>query len=186
MADATVRPAHGIEVRPWMVAGGLLLVATVLSLQKIGAALPPGLWARAFFAPDASDGQQLVIHYSLLPRILAAILAGAALALAGAVFQQVLRNPLASPTTLGVSAGRNSLWRSLHYGRPVFSPSGGNGWPWPAAPSPFPWCLPRAGTRSVAASRWSSPVWCSGSIAVRFPPALILFKEHYLTGCSSG
>jgi iron complex transport system permease protein len=40
-----------------------------------------------------------------LPRILAAVGAGAGLAVAGALFQAVLRNPLADPYTLGVSAG---------------------------------------------------------------------------------
>ncbi len=40
-----------------------------------------------------------------LPRILAAILIGGALALCGAVFQAVLLNPLADPYTLGISTG---------------------------------------------------------------------------------
>ncbi len=40
-----------------------------------------------------------------LPRILAAVLVGGALAVAGAVFQSVLLNPLADPYTLGVSSG---------------------------------------------------------------------------------
>ncbi|MDD5614526.1 MAG: iron ABC transporter permease [Candidatus Omnitrophica bacterium] len=40
-----------------------------------------------------------------LPRILAALLIGAGLAVSGAVFQAVLRNPLAEPYTLGVSGG---------------------------------------------------------------------------------
>ncbi len=38
-----------------------------------------------------------------LPRIIGAILAGTALAVSGAVFQSLLRNPLASPFTLGIS-----------------------------------------------------------------------------------
>ncbi|MBO9126612.1 MULTISPECIES: Fe(3+)-hydroxamate ABC transporter permease FhuB [unclassified Rhizobium] len=53
------------------------------------------------------DATRLVLYYSTLPRLATAILAGAALALAGTLFQQVLRNPLADPTTLGVSAGAN-------------------------------------------------------------------------------
>lgn len=40
-----------------------------------------------------------------LPRILLAFLAGGSLAIAGAVFQALLRNPLATPHTLGVSSG---------------------------------------------------------------------------------
>ena len=53
-----------------------------------------------------------------LPRVVAAILVGAALASAGAVMQCVLRNPLASASTLGVSQGaafgarRWGLWCS--------------------------------------------------------------------------
>jgi iron complex transport system permease protein len=53
------------------------------------------------------DIQRMVLYYSTLPRLATALLAGAALALSGALFQQVLRNPLADPTTLGVSAGAN-------------------------------------------------------------------------------
>lgn len=53
------------------------------------------------------DIGRMVLVYSTLPRLVTALLAGAALALSGALFQQVLRNPLADPTTLGVSAGAN-------------------------------------------------------------------------------
>jgi iron complex transport system permease protein len=49
------------------------------------------------------DAQMLFIYR--LPRVLAAALAGAGLAAAGVAFQAVLRNPLATPHTLGVSAG---------------------------------------------------------------------------------
>ena len=40
-----------------------------------------------------------------LPRVLTALLAGAALGMAGAVFQQVARNPLVAPDIVGVSGG---------------------------------------------------------------------------------
>ncbi|SFA73774.1 iron complex transport system permease protein [Rhizobium sp. NFR07] len=53
------------------------------------------------------DIPRMVVYYSTLPRLATALLVGAALALSGALFQQVLRNPLADPTTLGVSAGAN-------------------------------------------------------------------------------
>lgn len=58
-------------------------------------------------AGQGYDIQRMVLLYSTLPRLATALLAGAALALSGALFQQVLRNPLADPTTLGVSAGAN-------------------------------------------------------------------------------
>jgi iron complex transport system permease protein len=53
------------------------------------------------------DVQHMVLYYSTMPRLATALLAGGMLALSGALFQQVLRNPLADPTTLGVSAGAN-------------------------------------------------------------------------------
>ena len=40
-----------------------------------------------------------------LPRVLTAVVAGVALALAGCAYQSVLRNPLASASTLGISQG---------------------------------------------------------------------------------
>lgn len=58
-------------------------------------------------AGQGTDIQRMMLYYSTLPRLATALVAGAALALSGALFQQVLRNPLADPTTLGVSAGAN-------------------------------------------------------------------------------
>ncbi|HSA50036.1 MAG TPA: iron chelate uptake ABC transporter family permease subunit [Yinghuangia sp.] len=51
------------------------------------------------------DDQELVVRELRLPRALTAILVGVAFALAGAVFQAVTRNPLASPDLIGISAG---------------------------------------------------------------------------------
>jgi len=53
------------------------------------------------------DADYVVLYNATLPRLAMALICGGALALSGALFQQVLRNPLASPTTLGVSAGAN-------------------------------------------------------------------------------
>jgi iron complex transport system permease protein len=46
-----------------------------------------------------------VLFVARLPRVLLAAIVGGSLALAGATFQSLLRNPLATPYTLGVSAG---------------------------------------------------------------------------------
>ena len=46
-----------------------------------------------------------IIFSTRLPRILTAMLVGAGLAVSGAVFQGLFKNPLASPYTLGVSNG---------------------------------------------------------------------------------
>ena len=46
-----------------------------------------------------------VIYTLRLPRVLAAILIGAALSLSGAAYQSVFKNPLVAPDMLGVSSG---------------------------------------------------------------------------------
>jgi iron complex transport system permease protein len=55
--------------------------------------------------PFAENVDAQIFFIARLPRVLAAAMVGSALALAGVVFQALLRNPLASPDTLGVSAG---------------------------------------------------------------------------------
>ena len=55
--------------------------------------------------PYADNVDAQIFFVARLPRVLAAALVGSALALSGVVFQALLRNPLASPDTLGVSAG---------------------------------------------------------------------------------
>src|SRR5436309_4370881 len=55
--------------------------------------------------PFADNVDAQVFFVARLPRVLAAVLVGASFAVAGVVFQAFLRNPLASPDTLGVSAG---------------------------------------------------------------------------------
>ncbi|WP_236774949.1 iron chelate uptake ABC transporter family permease subunit [Agrobacterium tumefaciens] len=48
---------------------------------------------------------QVLLHNTLLPRIAVALMTGATLGLVGAILQNILRNPLAEPATLGISAG---------------------------------------------------------------------------------
>lgn len=55
-------------------------------------------------APDADLARATILRVRL-PRVLMAVLAGMALGAAGAVFQGVLRNPLADPYVLGISGG---------------------------------------------------------------------------------
>ncbi|WP_336755812.1 Fe(3+)-hydroxamate ABC transporter permease FhuB [Pantoea sp. USHLN298] len=83
----------------------LFLLAAGLTLVNLQQALPPAQWSQALWSPVTDNVAQMVFHYSLLPRLALALLVGAGLGLAGLLFQQVLRNPLAEPTTLGVSSG---------------------------------------------------------------------------------
>ena len=83
----------------------MTLAAGALSVYNLHQQLPYSLWRHALWQPNIDDVQQMLFHYSSLPRIAVALLAGAGLGLVGLLFQQVLRNPLAEPATLGVSAG---------------------------------------------------------------------------------
>ena len=55
-------------------------------------------------APTVHGGAQVVMELRL-PRIVGAVLVGAALSVSGAAYQVMFRNPMVSPTILGVSAG---------------------------------------------------------------------------------
>ncbi|MDD2867815.1 Fe(3+)-hydroxamate ABC transporter permease FhuB [Neomegalonema sp.] len=88
---------------------GLRVLPAIVILCGIAAASAL-LWmliAPGLLAPEVPgyDAARMRLVHSTLPRLATALIAGFALSLAGALLQQVLRNPLASPTTLGVSAG---------------------------------------------------------------------------------
>lgn len=79
-------------------AGLLFLVFFVLLISlKIGAVKLD--WK------DILSFQSEIVNKLRLPRVLLALLVGAGLSLSGAVFQALLRNPLADPFVLGVSSG---------------------------------------------------------------------------------
>ena len=83
----------------------ILLAAACLVSMAVGSAgysVPEIL--RAIFSEEKSAIKTIVINLRL-PRIILAILIGASLAAAGALLQSVMRNPLADPGTIGVSAG---------------------------------------------------------------------------------
>jgi iron complex transport system permease protein len=65
----------------------------------------------SLFGPEGAGGNQggpaLVLWSVRLPRILMAVMTGAALSVAGVVFQGLFRNPLVSPAILGVTSGAN-------------------------------------------------------------------------------
>ncbi|MGZ0752267.1 Fe(3+)-hydroxamate ABC transporter permease FhuB [Kluyvera sichuanensis] len=83
----------------------LFIVGLALTWFNFNIALPHTLWFQAIRQPDINAIDQMLFHYSLLPRLTISLLVGAGLGLVGVLFQQVLRNPLAEPTTLGVATG---------------------------------------------------------------------------------
>lgn len=110
---------------PALIVAVLLAAAAALALRDLALRLPLDQWRAALLDPDVADTKQMLVHFTVMPRIAVAILCGAGLGLSGAVCQQVLRNPLAEPTTLGVSAGASlalsvaTLWAPwlFAYGR---------------------------------------------------------------------
>ncbi|CAM3392714.1 MULTISPECIES: FecCD family ABC transporter permease [Saccharibacillus] len=98
-----------------LLAVALLLTSLVLTLRIGSVNLPagqiagillhelPGIGSAVAQTWDEASAQ--IVLRVRLPRIVLSMLVGAALALAGAAFQGVLRNPLADPFTLGVSSG---------------------------------------------------------------------------------
>ena len=104
----TALPARGARRLPpalWYVLGGTLVALAVLASLAFGALnLDPGRALGLLLRPDGSS-DSLVVWTLRFPRTLAALLAGAALGVSGALLQGVTRNPLADPGILGVEAG---------------------------------------------------------------------------------
>ncbi|MCR4374373.1 MAG: iron ABC transporter permease [Acidobacteria bacterium] len=90
---------------PWLAGTALVAVLAVALAPFIGQT--PLSLARvfSFSVPFAENIDAQIFFLARLPRSLAAALVGGTLAAAGVVFQGLLRNPLATPYTLGISAG---------------------------------------------------------------------------------
>ena len=90
--------------KKYILAGILCLLAAVLSLCLGAANLSAqSLWQALLAGPTDTAG--FIFWYSRLPRTTGCLLAGAALAVSGAVIQCVLSNKLASPSIIGINAG---------------------------------------------------------------------------------
>ena len=83
----------------------LLLVSVLLSLRAGSYNTPVTELIKGIFGRSADKKINLVIRNNRMPRICTAIVAGAGLGLSGCILQAILRNPLASASTLGVSQG---------------------------------------------------------------------------------
>ena len=82
----------------------LLGLCSVLSLAVGSAGYLIQEILKALFSQEDSPVKTIVLNLRL-PRIILAILIGSSLSAAGALLQSVMRNPLADPGTIGVSAG---------------------------------------------------------------------------------
>lgn len=113
-----------MTARPYLLPA--LLLACVLSLAAaclFGSTALPAERVLAALLGGADAGDRLVVWSIRLPRALAALLVGAALGLSGAALQGLLRNPLAEPGVLGVSACASlAATSALYYGLAAMNP----------------------------------------------------------------
>jgi len=88
----------------------IVLIILVLAALCMGrySMNPADVWNAALSKirrTTVSKAMENVVFVVRIPRILTALLIGAALSLSGAVYQSAFRNPLVSPDLLGVSSG---------------------------------------------------------------------------------
>lgn len=98
------RSARGAAL---LVLAGLLLVLVCVDIGRGEFTVPVGR-VLDVFAGGGTRSERFVIMDVRLPRVLVGMLAGAALGIAGALTQSTLRNPLASPDILGMTAGASA------------------------------------------------------------------------------
>jgi len=93
--------------RGWPVVAGCFaaMIVAVIAAPFIGSTSISFTRVFSTSLPFADNVDAQIFFIARLPRALAAALVGGTLAAAGVVFQGLLRNPLATPYTLGVSAG---------------------------------------------------------------------------------
>ncbi|MFT4067711.1 Fe(3+)-hydroxamate ABC transporter permease FhuB [Paraburkholderia sp.] len=83
----------------------LAIAAAALTAMRVHDELHGARLLAAIGSVETGDFHLLIVRNDILPRVAVALLCGAALGLAGTLAQQVLRNPLAEPMTLGVLPG---------------------------------------------------------------------------------
>ncbi|MDR6225811.1 FecCD family ABC transporter permease [Desmospora profundinema] len=110
---------------PWVWLA-LLLANGALFTVNLGSgelSIPPlDVWLALLGQGSSAD--QMILHSLRLPRVVTACLVGIAMGTAGALFQGVMRNPLASPDIIGVTGGASVAAVAVL----TFTGSGGGGW----------------------------------------------------------
>jgi len=98
-----IRPRASVA-RAIAAAALVLLVVAVVAMSVGDRATNPAELVRALFG-SGEENVVYAVREVRLPRVVLAVVVGAAFGIAGGISQGVLRNPLASPDVLGVSAG---------------------------------------------------------------------------------
>ena len=98
--------ASGLGLAVLILAFGVVLAFSVGRFPVEMGDLVAAIWSRISGQPSGLSAVTEAVIFNIRgPRVLAAILCGAALAVAGAAFQGLFRNPLVSPDILGASSG---------------------------------------------------------------------------------
>lgn len=95
----------GVPLMLLVALAGALALASLAGVAIGTTHLPLRSVIDALVAYDGTSREHVVIVHVRLPRVLAGVLVGSALATAGAIMQAVTGNPLASPGILGINAG---------------------------------------------------------------------------------
>ena len=96
-----------VDRRAVLVCGVLLFLALAIAVVLIGTGDYPiaPLDVLRTLTGSGDAGQEFIVRELRLPRVIVALLVGAALGMAGAAFQTVARNPLGSPDVVGFGQG---------------------------------------------------------------------------------
>lgn len=105
MAEAIRRNGPFAACTSLVIVLSLFTAALALAGVNLAQYVPMADWASLADVSQTADIGRLLAWESFLPRAVVSLLAGAGLALAGVLFQNVLRNPLAEPATIGVAGG---------------------------------------------------------------------------------
>lgn len=117
-APTDLRPARGVVLRVRLRRDSRVAAVTAalavacfavfclsLSVGKVDVPVPDVLRT---LVGAGDGGTTFIVNALRLPRALVAVLAGAAFGLSGAIFQSLVRNPLASPDVIGITAGASA------------------------------------------------------------------------------
>ena len=102
----TNKQVRSVAMKEWSIVLGLLVLLFVTTLYALatGSATIPFMQLLGL-EQMADEMNRYILKEIRMPRILLAIITGMSLSIAGVIMQVLLKNPLASPFTLGVSSG---------------------------------------------------------------------------------
>ena len=98
-------PSRGTPIRRLFLLVVVLIVVAIAALLVGAARIAPGRLFASLLHPGSADPTDRILLELRLPRVVLGALAGAALALSGALLQAFFQNPMAGPYVVGVSSG---------------------------------------------------------------------------------